>query len=640
MSLSSPLTTSTQPTPTQALAPQPAAPAMSVFRQHPMVFDEFQRMQSEPLLLTPTWKKRLKLVLHPIQTIKLRNKLPTTSSESRTDRIYMYLQLKKALGYEGKNHLKSLLKTNVLNDQKTDDGHSTLYHLYSMLTTKRAAGLNNEYLVNETVRLLNKPFLITQKFAPLSENASQAILRVRNSPSGMNLNRFSEMPASKPLTWQDINVQNSATCVSSSVMYYMADKCPAELTRQLNQLTSPMQAFYEKVKLTELSPENPQAAYDILKQHQIKYVPNGPDEVWVKVELPQAGLIRAADSNRKKPKQNVRTGIEAAYQSAITYLSTRSYDPATDMRDSEIPGEGSKGLTEMEKTLMETIIKDNGGVASITYQVVAGKQNPAPGQESLPFLYGYTRTFEQTAGDIVEALKMGEFVIIGITDTDQDGSIAGGHEITITSAYVDPVDQQLKFVVVDSDDDIPAPVIRPAKELIPKIHHAGMPLQLSQKIQSEINATPGYYVPDEADIGKFDPLTFVTDPLPADAIAPTPTTPAEEVSAEQTQAQAPAAQVTNPAQAAQPAIPNQQQPLAQDMGALYAPAPQPDPNYDWVQMPVYVPQQNPQPQQQVQYSQPYPQQASLFNYSPAIAAPAPTYYWPQPQQQQRAYYGY
>lgn len=525
----------------------------------PPVFDSFQVVGAQPKADDGLFRLAKSLTFHPFKTLTALRKIPGAASEKKLARIQMYLELNKAMGRDGRTHLKNLMKAGVLNDDQTDDGHSTLYQLYAMLTTRRANGLDNKKLVNETVRILNRPYLITQKFGPLSETTGQQILQVRNNPT---LTRAGEMPSFKPLSWEDLNVTSSATCVSSSVMYYMADKKPGELARHLNELTSPAAAFYEKVKLEELSPKNPQDAYRVLQENKIRYYRIAPDEVMVKVELPQAGLLRTINDSQQGIRTNVRTGIETAYQSALTYLATRSYDPATDMRDAEQPGETSKGLTEAENLLMERIIKDNGGVDSITYQVVGAKASPQPGEEGFPFLYGYSRTFEQTAQDLIQALQMGELIRIGITDTDDSGSIAGGHEIRIISAFVDKKDGELKFVVADSDDDIEAPVVRTARELIPRIHHAQLPIELADKIQAEIQQiSPRYYIPNQSDTATFQPIPFVPEQLPADQVP-------NQQAAQQT-AQDPTPQATSPGQPSPQAAPVSQVPQT---AALQTPA--------------------------------------------------------------------
>ena len=488
------------------------------------VFDQFEQRRLKPAVIEETPGERLKMLLfHPFSTRRLSRFLAIGTQDSKEtlfQRLKMFHAVSKSLTLEGRRHLHTLLKSGALTNLSTETGHSTLYYLYALITTPRARGFDPDTTLNDLVRILNKPYTITQKFGTLSEKAAKDILATRNNNHSL-LNRANEFAPSQPISWNDLNVNNSATCVASSVMYYMADKNPAELSRQLVELTSPMRAFFEASTFHEISPHDPGQAETVLKENQIKYTLTGPDTVQIKVDLPTAGYIRAISANKAR---NTRTGIETAYQSALTFLVTRrTYDPATDFRDANNPSIQSKGLTEPEKTLMESIIKDNGGVISVTYQVVAGKANPKPEEEGQSYLYGYTRTFEQTTSDLINALKMGEFVIIGITETDASGQIIGGHEITVTSAFVDKKDGEVKFVVVDSDDNIPEPVIRSARELIPRIHHAGMPYKLADQINTEIEQIPGYFTPTDEDRTHFAPLQQSKDPLPADAFTPAAT---------------------------------------------------------------------------------------------------------------------
>ena len=605
----------------------PQGPGYARGEESGLRFDQFQRLKTTPDLHVGKAEKLRLAVFHPLRLMGAIRKTPKGGVESAFERVKMINALKGSLKGESRKHLNNLLKAGVLNDADTDDGHSALYHLYAMATTRRGRGYENQKILSETLEILDRPYLITQKFAPLSENVAREILSTRNAPG---LNRAGVAPGGKPLGWNELNVENSATCVSSSVMYYMAEKKPGELARHLNELTSPMNAFFEKARLDEISPDDPSQALDILKQNGIQYTMTGPGEVTVKVDVPLAGQLRAVDGQKIPGNQDARNAIETVYQSALTHLATKSYDPATDMRDSEVPGETSKGLTEPEKTLMETIIKDNGGVASVTYQAVAGKAAPQPGEEGNSYLYGYTRTFEQSVGDIINALKMNEFVIIGITDTDETGAIVGGHEITITSAFVDKKDGQLKFVVADSDDGVPAPVVRTAKELIPRIHHAGMPVQIARQIRDEQQRNPGYFVPTPADETYFTPLPHAMEPMPDPnaPAAPEPAMPGQ--AAPEAPVSDPAAAVTSqavPAPAPQPAAPVAPQPVA--------PAP-PQQVIEWVPVYQYAPaQQMPyiaaQPINQPGAPQVYPQaaypQAPTQNYAypaPPIAPPAIT----------------
>ena len=494
---------------------QPVAPGFTL--------DQFQRNQTKPIIhLDQTEKLSLK-TLHPFEFSQLQA-IGTSAPprEGLFETLYMYDQIYKVLNPFNRGQLKKLLKQGILQNTKAEDGHSALYHTYAMLTTRRAPGYDAKELVNETVDLLSRPYAITQKFAPLSENAVQKILMVRNYPES---NRAGVKAPSKLLTRNDLNVQDSGTCVASSVMYYMADREPAELARHLNELTSPLNAFFEKVQLNEIAPENPAEALNILKENQIPFSFSGPGEVTVKVSLPPAGALRAADSQYVPSDHRYRNAIETAYQSALTFIADHDYDPATDKMDTGPNEEGQKGLTEPKKTLMETIVKENGGVQSVTYQAVDNKVNPAPGEENNSYLFGYNRPFEQTTNDIIQALKMKEPVVIGTTDTDESGAIVTGHEITITGAYNDPVDHQLKFVVADSDDQKPKLVVKSARELIPTIHHAGLPLHLAQRINQEITANQGVLVPDLNDSVNFKLLQQQSGPMPSE-LPPQPAQPA------------------------------------------------------------------------------------------------------------------
>lgn len=509
-----------------------ASPGRSVYAFGGLnALDQFERALTEANPRVTSFEAfRLRLRYPRLSRRLQNNPSPMGVGETPIQQLKMYDVIRKALDGKAKRQFDDLLKEGVLTATDTDNRHSTLYQLYSMLTTPRSPGYDAPTLVRETVEILHQPYAITQRFEPLSENATQQLLQLYNAPSG----KWVPGQSVKPLTPEALNVTNSATCVSSSVMYYMADKKPGELARHLNELTSPMNAFHEKVKLSELSPDNPQQAFEMLKERQVPYYISGPDEVTVKIENPPAGIIRAMDSQDMPTGGQYRNAIQAAYQSALTYLATRSYDPATDYRDSDVPGERSVGLTEDEKSFMESIIKDNGGTQSITYQVVNGKANPAPGEEGSPYLYGYFRSFQQMTSDILASLKMGEPVIIGITNPEEDGNIGnGGHEITITGATLDQKTGELKFIVADSDDGVPTLVVRSARELIPRIHHAGFPAKLAREIQQSIQSSNSYFVPDATDAAYFDVLPVQRGPYPQDppasppSAAPTssPTTP-------------------------------------------------------------------------------------------------------------------
>ena len=83
--------------------------------------------------------------------------------------------------------------------------------------------------------------------------------------------------------------------------------------------------------------------------------------------------------------------------------------------------------------------------------------------------------------ELLDTLKMGHNIIIGYTwpDPENDGRLAG-HEITIVGYKVNN-DGEGVFICQDSDDDIAAPIEMSEKELLPKIHHAGLPDEIASR---------------------------------------------------------------------------------------------------------------------------------------------------------------
>lgn len=501
-------------TPPQArpVAYLPAAPiASNAQKASGFTLDQFQRRQTQPFIQLSQKTKAELVAFHPLEFHKFQQ-IGTLAppNEGLYETLYMYDKVYQVLNPFNRSQFKKLLNQGVLQNTKAEGGHSALYQIYAILTTRRAQGYEPKALVNETVDILSRPYAITQKFAPLSEDAVQKILLARNYPES---SRAGVQPPSKLLTRADLNVEESGTCVTSSVMYYMADREPAELARHLNEMTSPLNAFFKKVRFDAISPENPSQAVNILQENKIPFQVTGPGEATITVNLPPAGALRAKDAQHAPLDHRYRNAIETAYQSALTFLVCNAYDPAIDKEDAGPGEESRKGLTEQQKSLLESIIKGNGGVESVTYQAVDNKLNPAPGEENNSYLYGYTRSFEQTTNDILQSLKMGEPVIVGTTDTDDTGAIVTGHEVTIMAAK--NVDNELKFVLADSDDGKPTPVLKSASELIPTIHHAGYRSRLAQPINQEINNVQGVLVPDANDAANFKILHRQEGPMPS-----------------------------------------------------------------------------------------------------------------------------
>ncbi len=461
----------------------PAPVSNQTYRPRQGVFYALDMNLSAPPSPERSAKLRLRdWAFHPIETYYLMQQLKISpqKNESFGMRLAMYRVLKQTLSTKGRKNLYQQLIQGRLTDVKADDNRSTLSHLYAIVTTPRAEGLEAKLVLEDILRLMSAPQTITQRFGKLQPQFLQGLMNYYNSGSGPKI--------SQPIDINSLRVSSSATCVASSLMYYMVSKNPSEFARHIAELTSPRLAFQEKAWLNEISPEDPSQAAQKLAEYGIPAVAvpgtNGA-QYWVKVDLPYSGLFRAMN-HEGSHEIGTRGVVEAAYQSALTHLVVRSYDPGLDMRvNPDGTLDPSKGLEEDRKTLMESIIKDNGGVMSVTYQFTAA------GSDDEPYLMGYYRNFDQTTRDVMQAIDNGEQVIIGITDTDRlgtPGRINMGHELTVTGYEQDKKTGEIMFTIADSDDDDPNLVKRPASEIVPQIHHAGFPVKPAQRIWNEINS--------------------------------------------------------------------------------------------------------------------------------------------------------
>ncbi len=577
--------------PVQAQQPSPYSFPLPAAQNTAMVPNGVFSMMDDQALAPPVPQKSgwfrlvFDILTHPtLKTITLVKRLgiQNKSGQSFAKNLAMYRTLQKNLSSHGKKYLYGLLKSGRLMDISVSDQQSTLAHLYSIVTTPRAQSLDAKTILEDTVRLLDHPETVTQKFGTLTQNNIQALVNYYHSGLGPKI--------TQPLSLKMLQVNSSATCVASSVMFYMLHREPSEFVRQVSQLSSPRLAFYQKVSASELSPEDPSQAAQIINDYQLQATAapgsNG-SEFWVKVDLPYSGvvvtdnqlkdsrlafyqkfrydelspeqlqkiysreidtyqppgeedssviwvkmdkspgkkIIREANQDDphsdKFPKHfhplgrreilaiSTRGPVESMYQGALTHLAVRTYDPGLDERvNPDGTLDDNKGLEEDRKTLMESIVKNNGGEMSVTYQFTAA------GQSGDPYLMGYYRSFDQTTQDLVRALDAGQDIIVGITDTDQGGEagkIVMGHELTVTGYERDRKTGEIIFTVADSDDGVPTLVKRPASQLVPMIHHAGFPVKQAMQIWNQINTMPQnqYMLPDQNDASHFHLLATV-----------------------------------------------------------------------------------------------------------------------------------
>jgi hypothetical protein len=384
------------------------------------------------------------------------------------------------LDQEGKANLDTLIKTGRLLSKNSSDNSSTLQNLYKIATEPRAQGLDNKKILSETIKTLANPFIITQNFGKIPDFMAQSILQNQNYNSvanGMGLNpslapHFNQTQIPGPLAAinpDDLNVTTSGTCVAASIEFNLADKKPAEFARYIAGLTSPDLSVKTRVNLDSID-SNPSDAIYKLNYQGVKYKFLDQRTAEVALSPDRNAIIRARvqDSHRQPGS---RSTIDTLMQSTIMQLgSANGYNSLIDKRTGEhVPD--NKGLVEYEKNFVESIIDNNNKKVSLTYQTVE------PDNEGNNYLKGYNFNFATIQKHLTDSLNSGSNIIVGMTQMDENNKITGGHEVAITGSEIDS-NGELHFIYNDTDDDYTGPVKISAKDLIPKIHHAGIPVQV------------------------------------------------------------------------------------------------------------------------------------------------------------------
>jgi len=441
-----------------------------------------------------------------------------------------YKELESVLDSKSRKSLDNLLKTGKLLAKNSNDGTSTLQNLYKIYKEPRVQGLNNVKILAETLKTLENPFIITQKFGKIPDLQLNQILSQENRETltngiGLDNNlapQFNNAQFTGPvsaITAQDINVVSSGTCVAASMEFNLADGKPAEYARYIAGLTSPELSVKSVVKYKDIASTMLEAT-DLLDKFGVENKKIDWDNVEVTLKPDRKAIVRArSESTYIQP--GTRSTIDTLMQSTFMQIgSANSYNSLNDIRTGGFNLD-NKGLTEFEKNFTEALIDNSGGKTSITYQMVDDNK----------FLQGYNCDFETTKKHLLDSLNSGSNVIIGITEFDHkiktnDGlqysvislnpasngqniykcvnesgqaidinsqnvnaetkEIIGGHEITVIGTRTEK-NGDLVFVCNDTDDNYSGPVEINAKDLIPKIHHAGIPNKvLDLKDQPEI----------------------------------------------------------------------------------------------------------------------------------------------------------
>lgn len=378
----------------------------------------------------------------------------------------MYSKILKNLDEPTKKNFNKLVDSGIILQRNSNDGSSVLENLYKIMSNPRHEGLETSKILSQTINTLAFPYIITQDFGDIP---AQKVPEMQAAASEPNPNQPPE-----GTTLQDCNVgANSSCCVAASIEFSLAHKKPAEFARMVEGLTGVEPQVISKVQLDKIT-DKMADSLRILDDFKVDYIPVDWNNVEVKIKPDKNAILRAQIQNDFQDP-NERSSIDVMLQSAfMNFGSEDSYNSLIDRRYGPL-STNNDGLTEFEKTFVETIVNNESKI-SLTYQIVDDNQNIA----------GYNYDFNTIQQHLTDALKGGSDVIIGITETDENNHIIGGHEITVTDFKQD-ANGELSFVCNDTDDGASEAVVKKASELIPKIHHAGIPTKLiNLPIQEEI----------------------------------------------------------------------------------------------------------------------------------------------------------
>lgn len=376
------------------------------------------------------------------------------------DQKRKYQELVAICDPKTKQNLQKLAISGKLSNKDSNDGTSTLDNIYRIATTPRYHGLKPELLIKETIEELANPFCITQKFGNIPKPMETSILNFENSLKNTPLE-----PAGFTTSAKHFDVKYSSTCPAASMQFSLADKKPAEYARIAADLTSEDAQFIRKVKSGNISPDKAQTL-EILKEFNTNFKPiENSDDILITIRPDVNALVRAQIQtiDRDPGERSVNSVL---MQSAFMNLaSENSYNALTDKRYGKF-SINNEGLTELEKNFLESVIDDEPRI-SIVYQDVNDNQ----------YIKGYNFNYTDTQNHLLKAISQKKNVIVGLVNYDKKGKITNGHEITIIGATKD-MKGNIKFICNDTDDNKTVPTLIPAKELIPRLHHAGIPANI------------------------------------------------------------------------------------------------------------------------------------------------------------------
>ena len=380
-----------------------------------------------------------------IRAYQARGLNTTLSSEASRQK---YGELSSKLEPETRVKLNKLLKSGLLLNNDSNDGSTVLDNLHKIVTEPRIKGLNSSKIAAEAIDEITNPGIITQTFGDIPENVAAAVLR---HPE-FGINSESEL---------DVG-QYSSSCVATSIEYNLAQKHPAEFVRMAAGLSSENYSVTKDLPVSTVA-ENKEDAIWLFNQFNVPFEQGKNDTVKVKIQPDRNAIVRARVQTSYRD-EGERSVVDVLMQSALMNLgSQHTYNALNDRRQPGLFNPENAGLSEFEKNFTEEIATGQKRVA-VTYQILdeTGK------------ITGYNCDMMTMANQFINALQTGENIIVGIVDTNDEGQIINGHEITITDAMTTP-NGDLVFACNDTGDGSDEPMYVLAQNLLGKVHHAGLP---------------------------------------------------------------------------------------------------------------------------------------------------------------------
>ncbi len=360
-----------------------------------------------------------------------------------------------------KRKLEYALKSGKLLKDNSNDKSTVLDNLYKIIKEDRDPGLDKNTILLECLDILANPYVITQKCEDIPKEYQKSVI-------GLITNLDTNPEKILQTKWELDNMY-TGTCPAASIEFDLATKHTAEFFRIVEGLTSPKHEVVKKIKLDSLSEDTLNAVW-LLNKFKTPWKKENFDTATVLLKPDEHAIIRARIQNNYKDKGE-RSMIDVLMQSTFMQLGSRqTYNSLIDKREPNEWTQDSGGLIEFEKTFVESVIEDK-NTTSVIYQNV----------DEQGHLSGYTKDFATIKKELLATLNAGHNINIGYTwpDPANDNKLAG-HEITIVSYKTKP-NGELVFICQDSDDDKAEPIEMSEKELLPKIHHAGIPEEIASK---------------------------------------------------------------------------------------------------------------------------------------------------------------